>query len=160
MKENLDLISVLQASFASGLPNGWQLGWDRERFGADLKRIAGDRRVINVTSFDYSRCNSYEIECSNVGNQLVLTVRISFVRDLFILHWTQYSPNRRSGQVVQEIPDACAEIEGSVAEFLHCENFRRVPDDLYEQHVPNVELELSEPGDVTVGKCLFDDYDG
>ena len=80
--------------------------------------------------------------------------------DLFVTHWTQYDPQRRDGRVVQKVPVSCIQLEEDIARFLNRKRFRRIPDRIYDTHVPNVTLELSEPSDVTVGKCLFDDYDG
>ena len=158
-----ELAAATRATFAVGVPNGWVLGWNRVRFEKELAALACPFSCLNATSFDYARCNRYEIECRTDGasSYLMLTVLISFVVDVFSTHWTRYEKGGRSGTVVATPNDSSfTGLEGRIAEMLRSKGFRRLPDDLYNAKIVGIELELSDPGDVTLGKCLFEDSDG
>jgi hypothetical protein len=90
-----------------------------------------------------------------------LTIWISFVEDAFCVFWTNYSRGGKSGS-----PDLSASSEGQAAvtsrvrEFLESRGFVEVTSEWYSRRINGVELELSLPSEVTLGKCLFNDYDG
>jgi hypothetical protein len=85
-------LAPISEQFQEGPPNGWLLGWPRDRFFPQLAEAVAPERVENQTSFDYSFCNRYEVRVDGLaGNVAVLTIRISFVADAFSLHWTKYN---------------------------------------------------------------------
>ena len=163
MTEREELVAATKATFATGVPNGWVLGWNRARFETEIAALARPFSCFNATSFDYARCNRYEIECRTEGEPtyLMLTVLISFILDVFSTHWTRYENSSRFGSVVPTPNDTpLSVLEVRIAEMLRARDFRRISDELYAMKIGGIELELSDPGGVTLGKCLFEDSNG
>ncbi|MCB9577732.1 MAG: hypothetical protein H6717_11990 [Polyangiaceae bacterium] len=146
--------------FASGPPNGWLLGWDRDRGFDDLSALVAPLAATNNTSFDYAFCNHFEVRLSLAEERYaVLTVLTSFVADVFSVHWTVYDPGGQAGRVVGQPPEG-KRIEADVRAWLGRRGLRELPDELLRQPIPGIELELSGADDVTLGKCLFRDSAG
>ncbi len=146
--------------FSGGPPNGWVLGWDRTRMFAEICREAKDYSCTNCTSFDYSFCNRYEIRVDESSYEFWnLTVRISFVLDVFSLHWTRYVAGGKRGWVLDDAPNQEASlVELRIRDSLESKGYDELPADWYEEPIDGVVLELS--GDrATIGKCLFEDHD-
>jgi len=154
------LIIDIQKKFSDGCPNGFLLGWDINRFFQSLISLFVGFKVINDTDFNYSYCNSYEIELGeNESDEIfILTLKVSFIVDAFVLHVTRYSSNRRSGKVIHF--DECSEYAGEIKKakiFLVGKGFVEMQNDDMESVVDGVHLELAEIP--TVGKCLFEDFE-
>lgn len=154
-------LSAIRERFHEGPPNGWLLGWDQCRFMSEIVGASAGAIVTNYTSFDYSFCNTYEVtpgehhECHDA-----LTVRISFIVDAFALHWTCTPCKESSARVVATPHTPLAlRIEAQIRQALETRGFEAVPAPEHDRPVPGVALELA--GDrATLGKCLFDDYEG
>lgn len=154
------LIGDIQRKFSNGCPNGFLLEWDANRFFQDLLSLFLGFKVTNDTDFNYSYCNSFDIELgkNNEGKIFVLTLKISFIIDAYTVHITRYSSNQRAGNVISI--EGCLEYSGAVEKvrsFMEAQGFIEVQDDDMAHFVENVELELAERA--TVGKCLFDDFE-
>ena len=155
-----NLVAAVQEMFRDSCPNGSKLGWDRNRFFYCLVNLCTDCKVMNCTDFNYSYCNSFEIE-PNIGWQehsYVLTFKISFVSDVYSLHVTKYSKDRKTGKVVEE--SECAALIPTIAvvrQFAANSEFLEMQVKDHDVIVAEVLLELSDIA--TLGKCLFDDYE-
>lgn len=152
------LVADIQKMFFDGCPNGFLLKWDVNRFFQSLVSLFAGFKVINETDFNYSYCNSYEIELAENGEIFILTLKASFIADAYTVHLTKYSSNRRRGIVVpyEEYPEYAEEIKKSKA-FFKENNFVEVENDEIDSFVENIDLELADRA--TVGKCLFDDFE-
>ncbi|MEL6340959.1 MAG: hypothetical protein AAFQ65_13700 [Myxococcota bacterium] len=150
-------------AFKDGAPNGWLIGWDRDRLlneVRDIARLADG--CINATSFDYARCNRFELRIGAEDRQhWVLTVRVSFVIDAYSLHWTEYGPGDKSGRVVDGLDNKrTGTLENETRSILAGRGFAELPATWSALPMTGIALELSDPEDVTLGKCVFEDYDG
>ena len=156
---DFDLIPRIQRVFADGPPNGWLLGWDENRGFVELKRVAYPWLVENCTSFDYAFCNWFDIACriDSDSNEYILGVFTSFIADYYQLFWTRLDRGRKRAEVVPEVVEMSG-VHAAVVEWLHRRGFSSVPPEFDGRIVPGVELELSEPDEVTVDKCLFRDH--
>lgn len=116
----------------------------------------------NCTSFDYSYCNDFEVRFGTPQEgATILTVWLSFVAPAASMHWTRYEPGMKAGEVVAETGNAEAErVAAAIARWIEEIGFELVSAATYGARVVGVELELSDPSEVTVGKCLFRDFDG
>ena len=89
------------------------------------------------------------------SNHDVLTVLVSFILDVFSLYWTTYEADGRYGSTAsQPMLSQGKIIEENVRRVLAKQGFEEVPAIWYNEPLSGIEL------DVTLGKCLFDDYDG
>jgi len=154
-----NLISDIQNKFSEGCPNGFLLEWDVNRFFHALLSLFDGYKVINDTDFNYSYCNSYDVELGEDENNdvFILTLKASFISDAYTIHITRYSSDRRNGVVIPY--ENCLEYESEIAKvkgFIENEGFVEVQSNEMDVVVENVELELAGPA--TVGKCLFDDF--
>jgi hypothetical protein len=153
----------LREQFATGVPNGWTRGWNHGRLQSELAAAVQPLKVENCTSFDYAFCNHFEVRVDGGHPRWLyeLTIRISFVGDFFCLHWTRRQPASRKGGTVRSPGSAQASmIEQTVRELLERHGFREIPDEWLDEPVPVVRLELAGTRNVTISKCLFEDYDG
>ncbi len=154
------LIIDIQKKFSNGCPNALLLGWDRNRFFQIFLSLFVGFKVINETDFNYSYCNSYEIELGkNVCDEIfILTLKVSFIVDAYTIHVTKYSSNRRTGVVIpyEECLEYVDEI-GKAKTFLEGKEFIEIQDNEMDIFLENIDLELAEKA--TVGKCLFDDFE-
>jgi hypothetical protein len=167
MRSVNDWIDTTRAAFAEGIPNGWILGWDRARFAEEIAACARPWKFFNATSFDYARCNKNEIDCRDIDyateatSYHVLTVLVSFVVNTFITHWTCYTKGGRSGATVPRPEDRTLNtLEDAIVLVLEGKGLERMPADIYRTRMDGILLELSEPDEVTIGKCCFEDFDG
>ena len=153
------LLRTIAELFRDGPPNGWLLGWDVDRFANQVSELSGDGEFENVTSFDYSFCNSFEVTFRQTSDEfVVLTVRVSFVADYFSMHWTQYSSSGKHGVVVDDVDfDGAARVAQDIRAFLRSMGYQEFPTSWDSIAVPEAVLELSEEP-ATLSKCLFDDY--
>src|SRR5260221_12863009 len=97
-----ELKGHLREQFATGVPNGSTLGWNHDRLQSELAAAVQPLKVENCTSFDYAFCNHFEVrvEGGHPRGFYELTIRISFVREFFCLHWTRREPaSRQTGTV-------------------------------------------------------------
>lgn len=148
--------------FRDGIPNGWLLHWDSQRLQSELTDASMPYSVRNRTSFDYSRCNQYDIEIAPQDSVFtyVLTLRLSFVLPYFCLHWTEYDASKTNGRVVAMHDTIGCELESKLRSVVERFGFEELPDQWLSVKIPEFKLELSEDENVTISKCLFDDYDG
>lgn len=154
------LIRDIQRKFSNGCPNGYLLGWDVNRFFKPLLSLFAGFRVINETDFNYSYCNSYDIELGIGEDEKIyfLTLKASFIADIYTVHVTGYSKNKRRGKVVDvmKFPEYEKQIERARS-FMNGQGFMEILDEDMELVVESVDLELAEHA--TLGKCLFDDFE-
>lgn len=165
MKEQLQiefLIAAIRKAFADAPPNGWLLEWDEMRAFERIKIAAHPFHCENYTSFDYSFCNHYGISTRTESRNVkywVLTVRLSFIANVYCMHWTEYSPDGRSGHVITTISDgALQSMEARVKAEVERAGFVALPDEWLDVPIRGVTLELSDQDKVTLSKCLFEDY--
>lgn len=155
------MIDGLRQQFSEQPPNGWLLGWDRDRYFTLVKNTCEPFVVTNATSFDYAFCNRFEVGFEEPRGEgfLALTVRISFVFPIFALHWTKYK-SKTLGAVVTQVAGEHRELEERVRRALESIGLNELPNEWSEEKVEGVELDLSDANNVTISKCLFEDYTG
>ena len=159
-----DLQQNLMRRFATGVPNGWLLGWNERRLQSELATAVRPLKMQNCTSFDYAFCNHFDVSFDGDGEyyDYVLTIRISFVCDFYCLHWTRHKRSgNKEGRPVRtpETPDARV-LERRVRELLAEHGFLEIPDEWMDEPAPEVKLELAGTRNVTISKCVFEDYEG
>jgi hypothetical protein len=157
------LLETVRKAFAAGPPNGWLLGWLVDRHFSGFAQAASPVKARNVTTFDYAFCNHFEARINGLtgGRFATLTVMLSFIADVYVLHWTLYESDGRTGQVVAAAPsEEAAALQGRIKHWLAKVGFLPLPDSWHELRLDGIELELSGARNVTLGKCLFRDYDG
>lgn len=157
-----ELKDRIVSTFRVSPPNGWLLGWDERRAFDAIASAVAPHEFRNCTSFDYSFCNRYE--CTVIGQNdesFLLCIRISFIAELASLHWTRYSESMKEAEVVAEsvVPDS-RQIMSKVRTVLRSCGFSESPASWDDEPLFGVRLELSNPEAVTVGKCLYEDYEG
>jgi hypothetical protein len=158
-----DLVALVQRAFALGPPNGWLLGWSPDRYYAEFARVAADAAPQNATTFDYAFCNHFEARIDGLPHEqyAILTVLLSYVADVYALHWTVYEKSGRTGRVVEAAPNTKAKcLQARVEEWIADLGFAGVPDAWLALELVGIELELSGTEHVTMSKCLFKDYEG
>jgi hypothetical protein len=156
------ILANVNEAFKNGVPNGSLLGWDYERFWQNLIKLTEIGEVLNVTDFNYGFCNTYfyyypskKIKCYEMA-----TFEISFVSDVFQIYWTKYSDYGKSGNVIESPEnDESKEWEKRVRNFIQQKGFEECLTEWYNLPIEGVELELSGKDQVTLGKCLFVDYE-
>ncbi|MCA9280080.1 MAG: hypothetical protein H6815_12470 [Phycisphaeraceae bacterium] len=155
------VVNDIRTQYRERPPNGWLLGWERERYLLLVQEACAPHAVVNATSFDYAFCNRYEVNLSegDAGIFYMLAVRLSFIAPVFSLHWTRYE-SQTKGSVVSSVPSDCSQLEEKLRKTLERAGLTGLPDEWFEQEVSGVELELSGTSNVTIGKCLFEDYEG
>ncbi len=155
-------IAEIRRQFQTAPPSGWELHWDADRFYDDLKEIlGGNYKLCNCTNFDYSFCNSYEltVENKNGNEKWILAIKVSFIVDAYSLHWTYYPRNKQAYVLMDQKDAQLQNIEDKIVSFLGSKGFSDVSHKVYNMKLEDVSLELSDPDEVTVGKCLFDDFE-
>lgn len=153
------IIEEIKARFNRGCPNGFLLGWDRDRFLKEVTDLSAPLRVINNTDFNYSYCNSYEIIISSNSNEPELSVilKLSFILDIYSLYCVEYVSGRRIGRVVKIASSGVVfYLTDKLEVFFTSIGFDRISNDFGGIEVKGVCLELAEAA--TVEKCLFDDF--
>lgn len=160
MKSLHELVMKVRNVFGESPPNGILLGWDEDRFYASLSMLCRDCRVVNETDFNYSYCNSFQLEPNHSvrDHDYVLTFKTSFVADAFSVHVTRYTKDRKQGKVVgeNECPELLPALE-TVRRFAEESGFQEVDGLAQDIVIEGVSLELGDPA--TLGKCLFDDFE-
>lgn len=155
-----DLESRVREAFSDGPPNGWLLGWAEDRGFREFAQVVAPHKAANNTSFDYAFCNHFDVRMAlDDAKYAVLTVLTSFVADVFSMHWTLYGPGGRGGQVVNDVPRGRA-LEATVQDWLAGRGFVSLPDRLGDVVLDGLELELSGEENVTLAKCVFQDFEG
>ena len=160
MLELAHLITAIGERFRNSPPNGLLLGWREDRYFDEVRGCCPGCTVVNETSFDYSRCNTFQIRPQSLTDQWIyeLSVNISFVAAAYTIHWTKYSPDARRGRVVDTADVEVAQNPAAaVRRMLKMEGFTEIPGEWLESLVAGVDLELAESA--TLGKCLFNDYE-
>lgn len=155
------LIENIQKEFSDGCPNGSLLEWDLDRFFQPLQLLFSSSEVKNNTDFNYSYCNSLDIDLgkSSDGKKVfVMSLKISFIANVYTVYITEYKSNKRRGKVIhieecEKYPSAIVKIRS----FMKEQGFSEISDNDLGHYVENVDLELSERA--TVDKCLFDDFE-
>jgi hypothetical protein len=153
------LISEIQRKFRHSCPSSMVLGWDRNRFYDLLLSLFVGYKVKNQTDFNYSYCNSFDIEMHlkrPSGRFCRVTLQISFIVDAYIVYHTAHSKGKKRGKGIpsERISEAQLHIE-KIKQFMEQKGFQEIVDE-FDIIVPDVELELAEIA--TIGKCLFDDF--
>lgn len=153
-------LQIIRDKFKNGPPNGYNLAWNENRFWDELKKAVNPHKVINTTSFDYSFCNSYEIEINSAFSiaSRRLIIHISFIMDVYEVYWTQQAFLKEPQVVKSHQNKKDFHIENQIHQLLGSHNFVEVSDALYDTKLTDIKLELSEPENITVGKCLFNDH--
>lgn len=154
------IILEIQRIFSNSCPNGFLLGWNKNRFFSSLKSICKDLEVINETDFNYSYCNSYDIrqKIDTSENNYNITLKASFILAAYSLYVTKYSNNGKSGEIMLEIDSP--EIKTTLVKikrFIENEGFLEIKSEDMDAIIPDVNLELATVA--TIEKCLFDDFE-
>lgn len=152
-----ELLDRIRQEWRQSLPNGWELGWPLDRFKAELSQCAAPYAVLNLTSFDYCRCNTFVVDFGYIdGLYSTLTIHVSFIADLYVMYWSR---TRGAGDLREttDTPSQGEAIMYSARRLLSRLGMQEIPDEWYDCHAPGVSLELCDSGDVTIGKCLFCD---
>ena len=160
MKSTDELVLTVRKIFGESCPNGIILDWDEDRFFPPLTRLCADCRVVNDTDFNYSYCNSFEIEpIADLREHVcVVTFKASFILDVYSLHLTKYSEDRRHGEVVVELEHAeLIPIVEKIRRFAEEQGFQEISETDHDVVIDGISLELSDVA--TLGKCLFDDFE-
>lgn len=154
--KTIEILEVINQKFGSGIPNGFLLGWDADRFLIDFKSIIGnDFKLINQTDFSYSYCNSYDIL---IDRTLVLTIQISFIVDLYSIHLTKYSTDRKQGKVIPLSPSITNNQRiKKLIKFLENNKFEEISDIQYSFEVEDLSLELADKP--IIANFIFEDYE-
>lgn len=156
-----EIVSEIQRKFRNSCPSGMLLGWDKNRFYDLLLSLFVEYNVQNQTDFNYSYCNSFDIEMRTrrpSGQLCKVTLKISFIVDAYIVYHTALSKGKKRKKVIpcERISEAQLHIE-KIKQFMEQKGFQEIMDDEYDIIVPSVELELAEIA--TIGRCLFDDLE-
>ncbi len=155
-----DLIESIECQFRGGPPNGWLLGWDESRCATLVSTAAAPHTTTNNTSFDYGFCNWFEVRIDNTNDDLfwTLTIKLSFIAPAFCVHWTQYDRSTQ-GTFIPMAPAGYREVEKKVCAALESVGFFEISDEWYNVKLHGIELELSSEEHVSIGKCLFSDFE-
>ena len=153
------VIEKIHLKYSDSYPNGIQAGWDMNRFFKALILIFSGYKLTNQTDFNYSFCNSYDVvlDKNTDGSSSMLTIKVSYICDVFSLHMTRHG-NRRKTQFVPL--NSCNEFKNKAElarAFLIDKGFREIQPEEMDVEIDGIELELAEIA--TVGKCLFDDFE-
>jgi len=154
-------LRVVRQAFEAKPPDGRELGWDEARMMTTIGEIASPLHINNWTAFDYAFCNRYEIKVPGEAKKeyLSCSVRLSFIVPAYTIHWTSYWRNGKSGKVV-DTPEPLRGLETRIRQHLEKQGFIELPEDWQDIVVLGISLELAGARNVTLGKCLFEDYDG
>lgn len=88
------------------------------------------------------------------------TFQISFISNVFQIYWTKYIKHGKTGKVIESPENnASKKWEQKVREFIKQKGFEECLTEWYNLPIDGIQLELSEKDEVTVGKCLFVDYE-
>jgi hypothetical protein len=80
------LVLEIQRKFKNSCPSGILLGWDKNRFYDLLLPLFVGYKVKNQTDFNYSYCNSFDIEMHSrrpSGRFCRVTLHIRFIVDTY-----------------------------------------------------------------------------
>ena len=147
-----EYINKVKTTFAQGIPSGFLLHWDKERFHAEISEIVQPMRIQNETDFNYAFCNRYSIY--DTDSEHYIGLWISFVTDVYSL--SLLKKNRISNIESAPKPYLHEKFE-EIQQFLTSKNFSAFPASWDDVIVPDISLALSEVA--TLNKCLFEDYD-
>jgi hypothetical protein len=138
--------------------------------------------VYNWTDdFNYSKCHTYEILLhkdilSNPGSlaeeqrlirrlggrKYSILLKLSVVVPYYLVQLLRRELDT-DGQVIEQAvePETHLHIQmlQRAQQFAEYHGFKRLPRNYLSQLVPDVKLELADPGTVTVYNCLFEDQD-
>lgn len=155
------ITETIRTQFQEGPPNGWILGWDSSRCFHLISAAAVPYPVANHTSFDYGFCNWFQVRIDGENEECywTLTIKISFIAPVYAFHWTQYG-SKTQGRVIPAAPQDYQSVEDSVRLAVENSRFCELPVEWHDKELKGIELELSGSENVTVGKCLFSDYEG
>ena len=124
-------IEKIQQFFSGATPDGFSLNWDESRFFKLLSDRFSNFNVNNNTDFNYSYCNSFDIKlpASLLNGNYIITLKLSFVLDAFVLFITSYSSDFKKGKVISisDVPELKG-IYSDVTEFAESLGFEEVND--------------------------------
>lgn len=130
-------------------------GWSSEHSRGLLGEDWGDVEVVDSSDYNYDFCDSFDFV---FGGRVLISVDISHLAPVFrITGWGGRGDKQKTSTVWRSEADATlANVRARLLEAGLVELSRA------EQSVAvgGVNLELSGPDEVTLGKCLFKDYDG
>lgn len=152
-------ISTIALVHEKGRPNGKLLNWNPDRYFDDLKVKCVGCKIENITDFNYSYCNTYQVvpETTSDKYNYVLVLKISYVVNACCIYWVRYSKDFRRGEVISCGIDVCINPEEILINFMRTEGFHEIESAWMNIPVIGVKLELAEVA--TLEKCLFDDYE-
>jgi hypothetical protein len=157
------IIRDVKDAFKNEHPNGMLLGWDDERFYQELSDLTKKGELVDQTDFNYSFCNTfsyYYYPFDKDKNYEMATLKISFVSNVFDIRWWKYRNRGRSPRIIESPENYVSkEWEQQVKAFFEKKGFVKCLPEWHSLHIEGIDLELSEKGKVTLGKCLFDDYE-
>lgn len=159
MNKMKNWVHVIQVFFSNDKSDGISLSWDRRRFFDNFEKSLAPYEVINNTDFNYSYCNSFDLRVPEtiIEGSYIITLKLSFVVNAFVLFVTWYSPDFRRGRVVSvdDLPQL-SKLYEKVRHFAVANGFDEVPDSWLEIPIENVQLQLASVPNLD--NCLFDDF--
>ncbi len=151
---------------------------NRSQWDADLAIEFANHSVWNFSDFNYGKCHSYVIlaqpgtyACPGSraedqvltkqlgGQQLHVILELSVVLP-FYRAWLSRRTYDSEGLATDCVVDISKDEYGLLQQahvFARRRGFIRVGDELITALVPGVELDLAEPGTVSIYNCLFED---
>jgi len=151
-----ELINKVKITFAQGTPSGILLHWDEKRFLAEISEIVQPMQAQNETDFNYAFCNRYSID-DNSDQEHYIGLWISCIADVFSLSPIRRINNKTSNIENSPKPYLHEKLE-EIQQFFTNKNFFIFPESWDKIVIPEITLELSKVA--TLGKCLFEDFEG
>ena len=151
----VELIDKVKEAFANGVPPGYLLNWEEDRFFSEISQIVTPMRVVNETDFNYAFCNRYSIYDTN--REYYFGLWISFIADVYSLSQFKRISNTQVSEVGKSESCCLSEKKDEIKQFLTNKNFIAFPESWDKVVVPGIKLELSDV--VTLDRCLFEDYE-
>jgi len=152
---------------------------DRKKWDHALAQEFPGYTIVNWTDFNYGKSHSYQIllprgqwtvpgsleEERNVlsqigGEQRSILFKLSAIAPYYLLKILSRKLES-GGQIGETVSDPKSneevELTRRCTQFAQRNGYLELPRQFLEAHVPGAELELAEPGTVTIYNCLFED---
>lgn len=131
--------------------------WSSEGVSLLLRGVAWgeDIRVVDVSDYNYDFCDSFDFLYRGA---VLVSVDVSHVTPAFRL--TGWAVRKNRQKTATDSLVVAEGILGRLRDILTKAGYREITRTEQAIKVAGVSLELSEPENATLGKCLFKDYDG
>ena len=153
---------------------------DRMQWNDALRAILPDYRLENWTDFNYSKCHTYELLLpreirsspgsleeeqqliqSLGGSRASLLLKLSAIAPYYLLCVVVRTINPQDGSVHERYTLSRSTEERGLWEqlvsFAEQSGFSPIDPESLSMLIPEIEMELAEPGTVTAYNCLFED---